>query len=435
MAGRPAKAQAVNSDWETVAPDADEWETVSTPRKSFAEDAAALRQMQSKFDAPDSRSPLQVGIDQAKETALGGFESFIPDIQRPYMAPVDIAKGLYGTAKNVGGNLLDIVRGRGTSNAQQSLIDIVKGVTTGPRKIANAAQSGDWREAAAGAGQTLGGLLQLKGGATKEGRAAVSGAIDKAGDIVPVNAAARDVAERVYESGLKPGPRSNTRAEVSRMVDTGLDEGIAVSEAGMRKMSKLQEDINRHVAAELTAENSTVPPINKFKVASRLSDAVRKFSNQVNSDADLTSISDVGNEFLKNTPNDIDPLTAQSLKQGTYRQLKDRAFGELKNAEMEGQKHLARGLKEEIDARFPQVKAMNARNSDLFNLSPELEAAVNRHANKNLLGFGTPLLGAAVEMGTGSLPAAVATGAVKELISNPAVKSRLAIALARIAKR
>ena len=39
---------------------------------------------------------------------------------------------------------------------------------------------------------------------------------------------------------------------------------------------------------------------------------------------------------------------AQAMKQGTYRALGDKAYGELKGASIEAQKAQARGLKEEL---------------------------------------------------------------------------------------
>ena len=246
-------------------------------------------------------------------------------------------------------------------------------------------------------------------------------------------AVAGGIAPRLYQSALKPAPRSNTLGEVARMVETGLREGIPVSEGGTRKLGSLVQDVGSKISGEIATNPQA--PISKYSVASRLIDPFKKFATQVTPTSDLAALSDVGQEFLGTQPANIPAATAQALKQGTYQQLKGRAYGELKTATVEGQKALARGLKEELESLFPNLKKLNLRQSDLLNLKDDIEAAVNRSANRNMLGFGTPMLGAGVEMATGSVPASIAAGAAKELLGAPEVKSRLAIALSRFAGR
>lgn len=122
---------------------------------------------------------------------------------------------------------------------------------------------------------------------------------------------------------------------------------------------------------------------------------------------------------------------AQAMKQGTYRQLKSRSYGELKSATVEAQKALARGLKEELAAQFPEIDTLNAREGMLLKLEPAIEKAVQRFSNHQLIGIGTPIAGGAVGVVTGSRPLAAATGAIKAILDNPVVKSRLAIAINR----
>lgn len=79
---------------------------------------------------------------------------------------------------------------------------------------------------------------------------------------------------------------------------------------------------------------------------------------------------------------------AQQMKQGTYKALGDRAYGEQKGASAESQKTLARGLKDEISAAVPEVAAKNKRESDLINAAKLAERRVLMDANKNPLGLG-----------------------------------------------
>jgi len=61
-----------------------------------------------------------------------------------------------------------------------------------------------------------------------------------------------------------------------------------------------------------------------------LKETANKFKTQVNPTADLQAITESGKEFLKTQPRNIPASDAQALKQGTYRQLKGKAYGELK---------------------------------------------------------------------------------------------------------
>jgi hypothetical protein len=85
---------------------------------------------------------------------------------------------------------------------------------------------------------------------------------------------------------------------------------------------------------------------------------------------------------------DIPIKTAQEMKQGTYRAIGSKPYGELKGAETEAQKALARGLKEEIAKMAPEVRHLNAEESKMLNAMPMLERRVLREADKNITGLG-----------------------------------------------
>ena len=74
--------------------------------------------------------------------------------------------------------------------------------------------------------------------------------------------------------------------------------------------------------------------------------------------------------------------TAQEMKQGTYRVLKDK-YGEIGSASTEAQKALARGLKDEIARVAPEVAQLNARESSLLNALQQVEHRAAVAGNKN----------------------------------------------------
>jgi hypothetical protein len=245
-------------------------------------------------------------------------------------------------------------------------------------------------------------------------------------------ASAAKVPQRLYESALKPSTTLST-AERSAITQTGLKNGILVSPEGAEKIGDLVNDYNTKIAntiaSDPTRKISTAPAMRNLQ-------SVRsKFTNQVAPSGDLQQIDAAGKEFASQTPTgSMNASDAQAMKQGTYRALGSKSYGEVKGASIEAQKALARGLKEEIATQFPEIGDMNAAESKLLDLQPVLERAVNRNANHQLIGIGSPIAGAAAKAATGSGPAALATMLIKSVIDDPMVKSRLAISLSKGAK-
>jgi hypothetical protein len=131
--------------------------------------------------------------------------------------------------------------------------------------------------------------------------------------------------------------------------------------------------------------------INKNDVAARLNSALDKFRSQVTPKADLKTIEDAWSEFLSHPDLagkiNIPVQLAQSLKQGTYRVLGDKPYGEVSGASNEAQKQLARGLKEEISKAVPGVAERNEILSALINAKDIAQRRVMMSGNNNLAGL------------------------------------------------
>jgi hypothetical protein len=245
------------------------------------------------------------------------------------------------------------------------------------------------------------------------------------------------VAEAMYQSALKPST-TNTPAENLAAVRTGLNSAIPISEEGAIKLNGLVNDLNDKVKAQIASNPDA--PINKFQVASRLNKPAADFAKQASPTADLNTIADVGNDFLDTKPGTIRAEDAQAIKQGTYKQIGDRAYGEASTARVEAEKSLARGLKEELENHFPEIKGLNAQESQLFDLKGALEKAVNRAANRQTIParLGGPLAGVLAGSGVGAAfghEAGAAAGlgiyAMKTVLDDPMLQSKLAIAISR----
>lgn len=195
--------------------------------------------------------------------------------------------------------------------------------------------------------------------------------------------------KRMMQSALKPTLETLRTGKAGKAIDTMLEEGVNVTAGGVDKLQNKITGLNQQIAQLIQNSPATV---DKAKVASTLQDALTKFEKQVTPMSDLAAIEKAWQEFLNHPllvgKQDIPVKLAQELKQGTYRSLGDKAYGELKGADIEAQKTLARGLKEEIAKAVPQVQPLNAEESKLLNALNVAERRVLMDANKNPAGLG-----------------------------------------------
>lgn len=242
---------------------------------------------------------------------------------------------------------------------------------------------------------------------------------------------AKSQAAGMYESALKPSTTLDA-AQRARVVQTGLQNEIPVSKGGVDRLYDLMDDVNSKIAQ--TVASDPTKTVNKFDVARRLKGTADQFRNQVNPESDVQAVMDSGNEFVRNQPTNIPAVKAQALKQGTYQQLKSKAYGEMQTASVEAQKSLARGLKEELAKQFPELNQLNAMDSKLLDLEPILQKAVARNGNHQMIGIGTPIAGSAAGILTKSAKVAAVAATLKAVLDNPMIKSRIAIALGKAPK-
>src|ERR1035438_117813 len=244
-----------------------------------------------------------------------------------------------------------------------------------------------------------------------------------------------ELPERLYQSALKPSP-ALAASKVQGMVQSGLDNSIPVSAAGVEKLGGLISDLGDKVKSEI--QTGSAPDIwgtslDPQAVAQRADQLKSRFAQQVAPNADLAAIDATKNEFLQNNPTPIPAADAQAMKQGTYQQLKDRAYGTQGTATVEAQKALARGIKEELENQFPEIQGLNAQQGQAASLQKSLTRAVQRIDNHQLLGLGTPLA-AAAGGAVGGAPGAAVMGIMKFVLDQPEFKSKLAYTLSRAGK-
>lgn len=195
-------------------------------------------------------------------------------------------------------------------------------------------------------------------------------------------------ARSLMQSAVKPTYEAQKSGDAAKAITTMLQEGYNPTKGGVQAMQKRISDLGDEITEAI--KNSPAV-INKNDVASRLNSALDKFRNQVNPKSDLKTIEDAWSEFLSH-PDLVGKINmpvqlAQALKQGTYRVLGDKPYGELSGASTEAQKQLARGLKEEISAAVPGVAERNEVLSALINAKDIAQRRVMMSGN-NMPGAG-----------------------------------------------
>lgn len=194
-------------------------------------------------------------------------------------------------------------------------------------------------------------------------------------------------AKKLMQSALKPTVADLKTGRAAKAVDTLLERGINPTQGGVQQLKSHIDELNGQVEDIISKSTATV---NKADVGAHLRSTWDAFKNQVNPQADLDTIRKAWDSF-KNHPAlagklEIPIQTAQSMKQGTYAQI-GKKYGQMGSAEIEAQKGLARGLKEEISKAAPEVAAINKTESELINALNVAERRALMDANKNPMGL------------------------------------------------
>ena len=285
-----------------------------------------------------------------------------------------------GVAGGIPGAALGGAAGQGYKQVVQharelpgAVVDVAQGLVEHPRETLLGFAQG------AGPGTVTAGIE-----AGKQAGAQVAGNV--------IGAGMRIAAPRVMQAALKPTIKMLAGVmkgqPVPRVVQTLLDEGVNVTPAGLQRLQTvLNSTVAERQALLSGAEAAGAPGVSPYAVTRRLGDVAARAAQQVNPAADVATVSRVGNEFLAEHGGRLIPVTeANALKEGTYQTLR-KSYGQLGSAEIEAQKALARGLKEEIEPQVPGIEAVNRRIGNVT----EAVAAVGRRvalaANRDPVGF------------------------------------------------
>lgn len=290
-------------------------------------------------------------------------------------------------------------------------------------------------------GATLGGFGEgAVQGATDAGiSGAVQGALEGAGGLVAKGLKA--AAPRIMQGVLKP--TQTLRNEFPTIAKDAVASGISLSEKGLAKAGKLIGQRTQQVT-DAIANATGAAPIAMQDVLSAVQPVAQKVAQEPLRAGKLSQLSELGGQALKENPNPIPLLDAQAMKQAAQRIASEGYAKVAKGADintvpLDFNMALARGLREQIESRVPEVAGLNAQTQNLIGVERAVEQALGRIGNTDpsklwRIGGGAAV-GGAVGQGVGADPSKSGGigAALGALSGNPALLSRVAIGADRLA--
>lgn len=240
------------------------------------------------------------------------------------------------------------------------------------------------------------------------------------------------IPEIMYRGALRRGYRAGsvTPAELAELARTGLEAGLPVSPEGVDRIHQAILDLNQAITNRVGSAPGGMT-IDRNAVLARLDPVEKRFGMQVAPERDLRDINRVGDEFVRTNSPQITLADAQAKKVGTYQQIQGQ-YGKLSTAEIEAQKALAMGLKEELVKAIPELGDLNDKEGKFLQLQKVLETAVNKSVGHNG-GISPWITGGTVGAATKDIRAGLVVGLIKDVLADPNLRSRLAIKLSRAA--
>ena len=288
----------------------------------------------------------------------------------------------------------------------------------------------------------------------------------------PLLNAALPSAQKLYTEALKPGMEQKIEGltgavpDYPAVVKTALANKIPVSMLGIQKVKALIDSLHDRYM-DLVYNYPQAEPVSPSAVAAKTARSKSQFATAAPT-PNQNAIDAVANDFMAQhtvtTPGipasaltdasgqplraaissgttevPIPLAIAQDLKTKTYAQLRD-MYGEQGRATVEATKDLAFGLKEEIakslsDISGVDVSSLTSKESKFIGLDQALQRAVAKNMTKPAHTVGNAAIGAVGGTLTGHAGVGTALGLMKGIISDPEVKSKLAIAINTVQQR
>lgn len=316
--------------------------------------------------------------------------------------------------------------GMAGSAAQQG-IEAATGMSEAPKNLHNAAIRAMIDGGAQGAFEGLG--------------SATSAALSKIGE--------RFGPTKLYQSALTP-PLSKGPYKINRMVQTGLENGVPVSEAGKDAAQGVADKAGAAIDALL--QNAPAGHmINPQDMVKPLQDLKLQYSAGTGDPVLLSQITDVESNFLKRHPQPMTPQEAAAAKTGIYKELSVADNAAYNSGGMaapnalavQSKQDIAGAILDDLGGIYPEIRGLGSEQGGAFELKGAIDRLVTKEANKKRTPYFVPMAmggmlgsgaGAAVgghsaEGGIMGAAGMAAAHLIREAIEDPEIKSKIAIQL------
>jgi len=242
----------------------------------------------------------------------------------------------------------------------------------------------------------------------------------------------KTVAPMMYESAAKWGTTLSP-ADRASITETALKNQIPLDYSGLGKVqSKLTDlgDKMDNLITNATDQNIKIPAT---KVLESLKDVKKKSGGfKIEAAQDIKEINDIEKQFKtylkQNKITSVTPQQLQDFKSDAYKRIDfGRAPTKPSIAKEDAYRAMADVAKTSLEGFMPELKAINAQYGSLKELQPNLQKAVGRIENRDLMGLGaTAKTGAGGALG--GIPGA-ALGFAQSLLDSPKIKGKAALEL------
>lgn len=246
-----------------------------------------------------------------------------------------------------------------------------------------------------------------------------------AGKLIP-----KSVPPSMYESAAKFST-TMTPDERRALSQTALREGVMPTSKGLGQVDLRISALGKQIDNLVESATDSGVKIPKERIYRHLSELKQEVGGaKINAPQDIKRIDklvDTFDEHLQKLGKDsLTPSELQAFKRDAYQRINwDTRQGQASYTKEQASKAMARAAKEELEQVAPDIRDLNRRQGDLLELRPNLERSAARIENRDIIGLGMPMKGAAGGVVGGPAGAAAATGAA--LLDTPRVKARMAL--------
>ena len=262
---------------------------------------------------------------------------------------------------------------------------------------------------------------------------------------------AKLIPKKLYQSAAKMETgKGFTGAQRARVIETALDQQIPPTTSGMNRAGTMIDALSGKVDDVIAAARpgDRIPVDAIFKGFKELRQAAKE--SPADAARDLRLIDRYAKDFMQwQKSKGRDSYTVKELnqfKRSQYRKIGPKGYSRAPGGKeapiMETvRKTAARGAREAIESRVPEVKELNSLLGDLIELQDAIARPAKRIENMNIIGLDDAAKIATASgagyMAGGSGGSAIGTtiGVMAAILGNPNVKSRIAIQMHKLSKK